>query len=209
VKWIGTTSLTQYWMRYAKGFQKSGSCSSLKASFSKNSPAEIEYIVIISDIAKLSWVFEVKLELPPLTAEHSDVLEIAREALQAFRTSEISEMMSADYARAIRILVRGFLQAGQSKSSKWETWLPTTWDCRPLLGRLCGNEEFESSSTEAGSEGSGWLEIFVHGKLGKNNAGRLADTLQARAPPLLPVAIWTLTRIECAQSLELQSFRQA
>jgi hypothetical protein len=36
-------------------------------------------------------------------------------------------------------------------------------------------KEFESASIEAGSEGSGWLEIFVHGKLGKNNAGRLAD----------------------------------
>jgi hypothetical protein len=42
-----------------------------------------------------------------------------------------------------------------------------------------------------------WMARDLHGKLGKNNAGRLADTLQARAPPLLPVAIWTLTRIEC------------
>jgi hypothetical protein len=30
-----------------------------------------------------------------------------------------------------------------------------------------------------------------------------------RAPPLLPVAVWTRTRIECAHSLELPSFRQA
>ena len=103
--------------------------------------------------------------------------------------------MSADDASAIRIPVRGFLQAGQSKSSKWETWLPTTWDWRPLRGGLCGNEEFESASTEAESEGSGWLEIFVHGKLGKNNAGRLADTRQARAPPLLPVAVFFNRRV--------------
>jgi hypothetical protein len=53
----------------------------------------------------------------------------------------------------------------------------------------------------------------VHGKLGKNNAGRLADARQAHAPPILPVAVWTRARIdsaiECAHSLELPSFRQA
>ena len=93
--------------------------------------------------------------------------------------------MSADSAHAVRVPVRGFLQARQSKSCKWETWLPKTsapsWDWNPLRGGLCGNEEFESASTEARSEGSGWLEIIMEGKLGKNNAGRLADAKQARA----------------------------
>jgi hypothetical protein len=66
---------------------------------------------------------------------------------------------------------------------------PYNW--RPLRGRLCGNEEFESASTEARSESSGWVEIIVEGKLGKNNSGRLADARQARAPPILPVAVRT------------------
>jgi hypothetical protein len=93
--------------------------------------------------------------------------------------------MSADAAHAVRVPVRGFLQARQSKSCKWKTWLPKTsapsWDWNPLRGGLCGNEEFESTSTEARSEGSGWLEIIMEGKLGKNNAGRLADAMQASA----------------------------
>jgi hypothetical protein len=94
-------------------------------------------------------VFDGKLELPPRTAEHRDVLEIAREAFHAAAGlpnewlrgiaflavhCRISEMMNADDASAIRIPVQGFLQAGQSKRSKWETWLPTTWDWRPLRG---------------------------------------------------------------------------
>jgi hypothetical protein len=48
--------------------------------------------------------------------------------------------------------------------------------------RTCGNEKFESASTEARSVGSGWLEIIVDEKLGRNNTGRLADAQQARAP---------------------------
>jgi hypothetical protein len=74
---------------------------------------------------------------------------------------KISEMMNADDASAIRNPFREFLQAGQSKSSKWETWLLIIWDWQPLRCGLCSNEELESASTEAGSEGSGWLEIFV------------------------------------------------
>jgi hypothetical protein len=73
--------------------------------------------------------------------------------------------------------------------------------------RTCGNEKFESASTEVRSVGSGWLEIIVDGKLGRNYTGRLADAQQARAPPLLRVAV--RTRIECAHSLELPSYRQA
>jgi hypothetical protein len=57
--------------------------------------------------------------------------------------------------------------------------------------------------TEVRSVSSGWLKIFVHENLGKNNAGRLADARhwQARAPPLLPVAV--RTRIECAHSFSV------
>jgi hypothetical protein len=100
---------------------------------------------------------------------------------------EFTDLMSADAAHAVRVPVRGFLQASQSKSCKWETWLPKfsapSWDWNPLRGGLCCNEEFKKASTEARSEGSGWLEIIMEGKLGKNNAGRLADSdeKQARA----------------------------
>jgi hypothetical protein len=122
---------------------------------------------------------------------------------------EIQKPMIADPEYAVRILVRGFLQAGQSTHAKWEKW-PFYSGWRPLRGGLCCNEEFKSVSTEARSVSSGWLEIFVHGNLGKNNAGRLADAGHARAPPLLPVAVRSLrTSIECAYSLELPSFRQA
>jgi hypothetical protein len=273
-----------------KGFPAVGE--ELKASFSKNAPAEIEYIVIVSDIEKVScevyqnekmlgvpvrgyvatsrrvnrkewedsirwcstelehltwtkisggircwdqfiydredvndpkstvgvlamwgtrsyfdargyaWEFHGTLELPSRAAEHSDILQMATEAFYAAAGlpkewprditflavhCEIAEVMCADpaRARAIRIPVRGFLQAPLSRCYKWETWLPKTsapsWDWNPLRGGLCGNEEFEGASTEARSEGSGWLEIIVQGKLGKNNAGRLADAKQARA----------------------------
>jgi hypothetical protein len=106
-------------------------------------------------------------------------------------------------AHAIRIPVRVLLQAGQSTKFKWETWLPQPSHWRPLCSGLCGNEEFESASTEARSVSSGWLEIIVDGKLGRNNAGRLADARQARASLLLPVTV--RTRIECANSIELPS----
>jgi hypothetical protein len=101
---------------------------------------------------------------------------------------EIAELMCADPARAcaIQIPVQGFLQAAPfSRCYKWETWLPKTsapsWDWNPFNGGLCGTEEFESASTEARSEGSGWLEIIVQGKLGKNNGGKLAEAKQACA----------------------------
>ena len=150
-----------------------------------------------------AWKFHGTLELPSRAdGRGDDVLQIATEAFYAaagvqndwpsgiaFLTvhCEITELMCADEAHAVRMPVRGYLQARQSKSSKWETWLPRTsapsWDWNPMRGGLCCNEEFERASTEArlGSEDSGWLEIIVHGKLGKNNAGRLAAAKQARA----------------------------
>jgi hypothetical protein len=102
---------------------------------------------------------------------------------------EITELMSADAVQSVRIPVRVFLQAGDTTNNKWETWwLPQPSHWLPLGGGLCGNEEFESASTEARSVSLGWLEIIVDGKLGRKNAGRLADARQARAPPLLQVA---------------------
>jgi hypothetical protein len=79
-------------------------------------------------------VFDGKLELPPQTAEQSDILEIAREAFHAAAGlqnewprgiaflvvhCEISEMMSADDASAIRIPVRAdsIADSGDSGSS--------------------------------------------------------------------------------------------
>ena len=74
------------------------------------------------------------------------------------------------------------LQVGNVAADHFSTFLGLVPDHR-MRGGLCGNEEFERASTEArfGSEGSRWLEIIVHGKLGKNNAGRLAAAKQARA----------------------------
>jgi hypothetical protein len=88
------------------------------------------------DAQASAWVLDGKLELPSRAAEHSDVLEIAREAFHAVAGlpnewprsitflavhCKISRMMNTDDVSAIRIPVQGFLQAGQSKSSKWET----------------------------------------------------------------------------------------
>ena len=52
------------------------------------------------------------------------------------------------------------------------------WNWHPLRGGLGGNENFESASIEVKNA---WVELIVDGKLGKNNAGRLADAKQARA----------------------------
>jgi len=143
-----------------------------------------------------AWMFTGSLEVPPRTAEDCDILQLAREAFNAAarlpdaRPSglnflavhcEIAELMSADDANGVRIGVRGFLQSKLSKSYKWETWLPHPWEWRPLRGGLGGNEEFESASTEVKTESSGWVEIIVDGKLGKNNALRTAVAQQARA----------------------------
>jgi hypothetical protein len=122
------------------------------------------------------WTFSGKLEVPPRAADDGDFLRMAREAFHAAAGPrdawprgitfisvhcDITELMSADAAHAIKILVRIFLQAGDTTNNKWETWLqqPSHW--RPLRSGLCGNEEFESASTEARSVSSGWLEIIT------------------------------------------------
>lgn len=144
-----------------------------------------------------AWVFEGKITLPPQTSEDEDIPHMAREAFHAAaglphaRPSgikflavhcDITELLTADPAHERRVLIRGFLQASESKSYKWETWLPyPCWIWRPLRGGLGGNEDFESASIEVKTESSKWLEIIVDGKLGKNNAGRLADAKQAHA----------------------------
>jgi hypothetical protein len=98
---------------------------------------------------------------------------------------EIQELMNADPVHAVLIPVRGFLQAGQLTHVKWEKWLQHPFYWRPLRGGLCGNEEFESASTEARSVSSGWLEIFVHGNLGNLRttlAGWPTHGRRARSP---------------------------
>ena len=47
-----------------------------------------------------------------------------------------------------------------------------------MRGGLGGNKEFEEAAMEARSEGSKWVEVLVEGKLGRNNALRLADAKQ-------------------------------
>ena len=74
---------------------------------------------------------------------------------------EITELMSADAAHAVRIPVRVFLQPGDKTNNKLETWLPQTSHWRPLRGGLGGNEEFESASTEVRGVSSGWLELTL------------------------------------------------
>jgi hypothetical protein len=71
-----------------------------------------------------AWGFHCTLKLPPLTAEHSDVLQMATEAFYAAAGlpkewprgiaflavhCEITDLMSADAAHAVRVPVRGFL----------------------------------------------------------------------------------------------------
>ncbi len=121
-----------------------------------------------------AWEFHCTLELPSRAAAHIDILQMATEAFYAAAGlpnewpsgitflavhCKIAELMCTDpaRARAIRIPVRGFLQAPLSRCYKWETWLHKTsassWDWNPLRGGLCGNQEFESTATEARSEG--------------------------------------------------------
>jgi hypothetical protein len=81
------------------------------------------------DAEGFAWGFHGKLKLPPRTAEHGNVLEIAREAFHAAAGlpnrwpcgmaffvvhCDISEMMSADDGSAIQIPVRGFQNARMS-----------------------------------------------------------------------------------------------
>ena len=99
-----------------------------------------------------AWEFHGTLELPSRAdGRGDDVLQIATEAFYAaagvqndwpsgiaFLTvhCDITELMCADEAHAVRMPVRGYLQARQSKSYKWETWLPCTsapsWRWNPM-----------------------------------------------------------------------------
>ena len=92
-------------------------------------------------------------------------------------------MMAADDAQEALVPVRGFFQTTQSKMRKWEMWLPSPWDVRPMQGGLGGNKEFEEAAIEARSQSSKWVEVLVRveGKLGRNNALKLAGAMQASA----------------------------
>ena len=50
-----------------------------------------------------------------------------------------------------------------------------------MRGGQGGNKEFEEAAIEARSESSKWVEVLVEGKLGRNNALKLAGTKQASA----------------------------
>ena len=94
---------------------------------------------------------------------------------------DASSMTAAGDAQEAVVPVRGFLQTTQSKIRKWEMWLPSPWDVRPMQGGLVGNNEFEEAAIEARSESSKWVEVLVEGKLGRNNALKLAGAMQASA----------------------------
>ena len=62
---------------------------------------------------------------------------------------DASSMMAADNSQEAIVPVRGFLQTTQSKMRKWEMWLPSLWDVRPMRGGLGSHEEFEVAAIEA------------------------------------------------------------
>ena len=59
--------------------------------------------------------------------------------------------------------------------SKWEAWLPSPCEWRPMRGGLGGNKDFEGAEIEARSADSQWVSLLVEGTIGRNNALRLAD----------------------------------
>ena len=54
--------------------------------------------------------------------------------------------------------------------SKWEAWLQSPWELRPMRGGLGDNKEFEGVEIEARSTGSEWASLLVEGTLGRNHA---------------------------------------
>ena len=86
-----------------------------------------------------------------------------------------------DDAKETEVPVRGFLQTAPSRMSKWEAWLPSPCEWRPMRGGLGGNKEFEGAEIEARSAGSQWVSLLVEGTLGRNNDLRLAT--QSRRVP--------------------------
>ena len=62
--------------------------------------------------------------------------------------------------------------------SKWEAWLQSPWELRPMRGGLGDNKEFEGVEIEARSTGSEWASLLVEGTLGRNNALKLAEEKQ-------------------------------
>ena len=83
--------------------------------------------------------------------------------------------MQTDDAKEAEVPVRGFLPTTKSRTRKWEAWLQSLWEWRPIQGRLGGNKEFEGAEIEARSAGLQWVSSLVEGTLGRNNALRLAD----------------------------------
>jgi hypothetical protein len=147
------------------------------------------------DARGYAWMFTGKLILPPRTAENDDILQMATEAFNEVAgppdarpdgltflavQCNFSGLQHVDPEKRVRFPCRGFLQANDSKSYKWEKWLPEPWCWRPVRGGLGGDKAFEEAEIEVKSANSGWIELFVDGKLGRNNSRKMEDALQAR-----------------------------
>ena len=147
-----------------------------------------------------SWAFDGSLNLPPRdTSDFGSVIDFVQLVRDSFVATagrqeqwpsgikflcvhcDASSMTAAGDTQEAVVPVRGFLQTTQSKIRKWEMWLPRPWDVRPMRGGLGGNKAFEEAAIEARSESSKWVEVLVEGKLGRNNALKLAGAKQASA----------------------------
>ena len=73
--------------------------------------------------------------------------------------------------------VQGFVQTKKCPIERWQKWLPPSefrWE--PLLGGLCGNEDYETAKRELLDPNSNypWLELLSEGALRLNIVGRKA-----------------------------------
>ena len=148
------------------------------------------------DVHGRAWAFTGSLTVPPRKTSDCDLLQMTRDAFGAVaeRPSsgirylcvhcDISALMQTDDAKEAEVPVRGFLQTTKSRMSKWEAWLPSPCEWRPMRGGLGGNKDFEGAEIEARSADSQWVSLLVEGTIGRNNALRLADAMQASALPV-------------------------
>ena len=96
-----------------------------------------------------SWAFDGSLKPPRDTAADFDFVQLARDSFVAMVGRQeqwpsgikflcvhcdASSMMAADDAQEALVPVCGFLQTTYSKSRKWEMWLPSPRDVRPMRG---------------------------------------------------------------------------
>ena len=62
--------------------------------------------------------------------------------------------MQTDDAKEAEVPVLGFFQTTKSRLSKWEAWLPSSCEWRPMRGGLGGNKEFDGAEIEVRSADS-------------------------------------------------------